>query len=116
MKLRILVAAMLAAVLVLIPTAADAKGAKDMTLSGPGLASPIRLDNTGTDAGSSPNTIAEKAGLFAALFGETPDRLSVTGRRATSARGTWPRTSGSSGRTQPHPFVRMSIPSPTGVP
>jgi hypothetical protein len=76
MKLRILVAAMLAAVLVLIPTAADAKGAKDMTLSGPGLASPIRLDNTGTDAGSSPNTIAEKAGLFAALFGETPDRLS----------------------------------------
>ncbi|MFL6243416.1 MAG: hypothetical protein ACJ73V_10390 [Acidimicrobiia bacterium] len=62
MRLRILVAGMLAAGVALIPTVAAAKGAKEMTVSGPGLAAPIRLANTGD--GMSPNTIAEKSGLF----------------------------------------------------
>jgi hypothetical protein len=64
MRLRILVAAMLAAGVALVPTAAAAKGAKEMTVSGPGLATPLRLANT-AEAALSPNTIAQKSGLFA---------------------------------------------------
>jgi hypothetical protein len=70
---------MLAAGLALIPTAAAAKGAKEMTVSGPGLAAPIRLENTGH--GMLPNTIAEKSGLFSA----TTDR--VTARRPAGRLG-----------------------------
>jgi hypothetical protein len=71
-RLRILVAAVLAAGAALVPTPATAKGAKEMTVSGPGLAAPIRLANT-AEAAVSPNTIAQKAGLFSA----TPDRLTA---------------------------------------
>ena len=57
MKLRLLVAAMLTAALALGSTTASAKGAQQITVTGPGLAAPIRLAN-------SPEAIAEKAGLF----------------------------------------------------
>jgi hypothetical protein len=80
MRLRILVAAMLAAGIALVPTAAVAKGAKELTLSGPGLAAPLRLANT-AEAAVSPNTIAQKAGLL----GSTADP--VTARRPAGRLG-----------------------------
>jgi hypothetical protein len=73
MSLRILVGAVVAAGVALVPTAAAAKGAKEVTLRGPGIVAPIRLANT-TDAVISPNAIAQKSGLFVS----TPDRLSAS--------------------------------------
>jgi hypothetical protein len=63
MKLRLLVAAMLTAGLVLGSTTASAKGAQQITVTGPGLAAPIRLANS-PETVTSLNRIAEKAGLF----------------------------------------------------
>jgi hypothetical protein len=73
MRLRLLVAGMLALGLVLGSTPALAKGANEMTLAGPGLPSPIRLANT-ADALMSPNTVAQKSGLFS----REPDRRTTT--------------------------------------
>ena len=61
MKLRILAAATLTTVLALDPVTASAKGAKELTVIGPGLAAPIRLTN---EASGAANKVAEKAGLF----------------------------------------------------
>jgi hypothetical protein len=80
MRLRILVAGGLAAGLALVPTAAAAKGAKEMTLRGPGIAVPIQLANT-AQATISPNAIAMKSGLFVS----TPGRL--TARRPSGRLG-----------------------------
>jgi hypothetical protein len=79
MRLRLLVAGMLALGLVLGSTPALAKGANEMTLAGPGLPSPIRLANT-ADALMSPNTVAQKSGLFSStadrrLAARPPGRL-----------------------------------------
>ena len=63
MKVRILAPAMLAAALALGSAAASAKGAQQITVTGPGLAAPIRLANS-PEASTSLNRIAEKAGLF----------------------------------------------------
>jgi hypothetical protein len=63
MRLRILFAVTLAAAVVLVSTAAGAKGAMEMTLSGPGLAAPLRLANT-VDSAVSPNHLAQKSGFF----------------------------------------------------
>ena len=63
MKLRILATAMLTAALALGSAAAAAKGAQQITVTGPGLAAPIRLANS-SEASTSLNRIAEKAGLF----------------------------------------------------
>ncbi len=79
MRLRLLVAGMVVAGVSLIPTVAAAKGAKEMTVSGPGLAAPIRLANTGD--GMSPNTIAQKSGLF------SPTADPVTARRPAGRLG-----------------------------
>jgi hypothetical protein len=73
MRARFLAAATIAAGLALAPTAAGAKGAKEMTVAGPGLAAPIRLANT-ADAASSPIDIALKSGLLS----QKPNRLSST--------------------------------------
>jgi hypothetical protein len=80
MRLRILLAAMLAAGVALVPTAAAAKGAKEMTVSGPGLATPIRLANT-AEAAVSPNTVVQKSGLLSSAA----DR--VTARRPAGRLG-----------------------------
>jgi hypothetical protein len=74
MSLRILVAATLAVGVAFVPTAADAKGAREMTVAGPGLDAPIRLANT-ANAAISPNTIAQQSGLFSS----SPDRV-IAGR------------------------------------
>jgi hypothetical protein len=52
---------------VLAPTAADAKGARNVTVTGPGLDAPIRLG-----ADSSANRLWQAAGLLVS----TPDRVS----------------------------------------
>jgi hypothetical protein len=67
MKLRILAVSLVASGLALVSTAASAKGLEDVTVSGPGLASAIRL----TDA--SANELARKSGFF----GQTPDRVTA---------------------------------------
>jgi len=56
MKLRILAAATLTTVLALDPVTASAKGAKELTVIGPGLAAPIRLTN---EASAAANKVAE---------------------------------------------------------
>jgi hypothetical protein len=71
MRARFRVAATLAAGLALAPIAADAKGAKELTVAGPGLAAPIRLANT-ADSAISPIDITLKSGLL----GKKPNRLS----------------------------------------
>ena len=63
MRLRILFAALLTTGVVLAPTSADAKGAKDVTVAGPGLDTPIRLTNA-AGPGILANNIADKSGLF----------------------------------------------------
>ncbi|HMG26778.1 MAG TPA: hypothetical protein VKH36_08200 [Acidimicrobiia bacterium] len=65
MRQRMLVAAALAAGLAMIPSPAGAKGAKEMTVVGPGLATPIRLANM-SESPISPNLIAQESGLFGA--------------------------------------------------
>jgi hypothetical protein len=74
MRRRVLVVAALAAGLTLMPSAAGAKGAKEMTLVGPGLARPIRLANT-AESRISPNLVAQETGLF----DTTADRRLVAG-------------------------------------
>ena len=59
MKLRILVVAMLASGFLLTPTTASAKGVKDVTVSGAGLTTPIRLGDS-----RSANDVAQRSGFF----------------------------------------------------
>lgn len=73
MRLRILFAALLITGIVLVPTSAEAKGAKDMTVAGPGLDAPIRLTNT-VGPGVLANDIADKSGLFR----QDPDRRTAS--------------------------------------
>jgi hypothetical protein len=61
MRLRILFAAMLAIGVALVPTSADAKGAMEVTVTGPGLEAAIRITNS---ADVSANRIAQRSGLF----------------------------------------------------
>jgi hypothetical protein len=71
MRLRILVTAILATGVLLLPTSAQAKGATDVTVTGPGLAAPIRLGNASPD-GTSANRLWQAAGLLVS----NPDRIS----------------------------------------
>jgi hypothetical protein len=66
-------AAVLASGMALVSTTAFAKGAQQLTVTGPGVSAPIRLTNS-TEAFTSLNTIAEKAGLFH----PPADRLTAT--------------------------------------
>jgi len=70
---HILVAVALVAGVALVPSAAAAKGAKEMTVSGPGLVAPIRLANT-SGAAVPPNAIAQKAGLLGVTADGVTDR------------------------------------------
>jgi hypothetical protein len=60
----------------LIPFAALAKGASEATVTGPGLAGPIELGGSGEPgSGQELGEIAEAAGFFAAVFGQSPDPM-----------------------------------------
>jgi hypothetical protein len=69
MRMRILFAVALAAAIALVPTPADAKGAREMTVAGPGLTAPIRLASS-SESAASPNRLAVTSGLF----NQFPDR------------------------------------------
>jgi hypothetical protein len=60
----------------LLPAAALAKGASEAEIAGPGLSEPIALAGSGEPgSGEELGGIAEAAGFFAAVFGQTPDPL-----------------------------------------
>jgi hypothetical protein len=60
----------------LVPGAALAKGASEAQITGPGLDRPIQLGGSGElGSGEVLGGIAEAAGFFAAVFGQTPDPL-----------------------------------------
>jgi hypothetical protein len=60
-----------------IPTAALAKGASEATITGPGLAGPIQLGPGEPGSGTMLANIAQSAGFFAAVFGQTPDPIAL---------------------------------------
>jgi len=66
MKLRILVAALLAAAVALIPQGANAKGVTRVRISGPDLARSITLSAEGADR------VAQAAALYSAFFDAGP--------------------------------------------
>jgi hypothetical protein len=72
---RIVVLALSVLVACLAAPAASAKGASEASISGPGLASPIKLAGEGQPGGEQLMQIAEQAGFFAAVFGQTPDPM-----------------------------------------
>jgi hypothetical protein len=81
MRIRALGVAVLAAVLIAIPTSALAKGASAATIDGPGLAAPITLRGGGEPgSGTGLAELSEQAGLFAAMFGEADQGQVLSGR------------------------------------
>ncbi len=77
MKTRILVlAAFAAALMLLAPTAALAKGASAATIDGSGPGGPITLRGDGEPgSGTDLGTLADLSGLFPAMFGQSPDPM-----------------------------------------
>jgi len=73
--LTLTVAAGLAAVLAM-PAPAWAKGPSRATVAGPGLATPIVVRDSGeSGSGGKLAELADRSGLFAAMFGDTPDPM-----------------------------------------
>ncbi len=72
MKLRILAAAAIVVGVALIPATAWAKGAKSITITGPGLGQPAHVENTGGPEIVDVNRLAEATGLLYAAFRATP--------------------------------------------
>jgi hypothetical protein len=72
MKLRILIVGAIVAGVVLLPATAWAKGAKDVTITGPGLATPVHLENAAGPTTVDVNRLAEATGLFYAAFRAKP--------------------------------------------
>ena len=60
-----------------IPTAALAKGASEAVITGPGLGGPIRLGPGEPGSSTELADIAQSAGFFAAVFGQTPDPIAL---------------------------------------
>jgi hypothetical protein len=61
---------------VLLPAAGLAKGASEAQVTGPGLAGPIQLGGSGEPgSGEELGGIAEAAGFFAAVFGQSPNPM-----------------------------------------
>lgn len=75
MKRLVLVPLALFLVAALVPAAAFAKGASEATIEGPGLDNPISLAGEGQPGGEALMQLAENAGFFAAVFGQTPDPM-----------------------------------------
>jgi hypothetical protein len=104
MKLRILVVAMLASGFLLTPTTASAKGVKDVTVSGPGLATPIRLSES-----RSANDVAQKSGFFplaaGRLTGNQPQKGDLGPRYVAKYRWLVGRDETVSTRQELYPFA-----------
>ena len=75
MKHRILVFAAIVVGIALAPATAWAKGAKDVTISGPGLNRPVTVENTVGPHVVEVNRLAEATGLFYAAFRTKPSPM-----------------------------------------
>jgi hypothetical protein len=76
MKVRLLVAAALAAALTALPTAALAKGATTATIRGSGPGGPVKIDLRGVEGESDDlGILAELSGLYPAVWGQQPDPM-----------------------------------------
>lgn len=75
MKRLVLVPLAVAVLTAVLPTAAVAKGASEAQVTGPGLDEPISLAAEGQRGGEQIMQIAEQAGFFPAVFGQSPDPM-----------------------------------------
>jgi hypothetical protein len=99
---RILVLAVLAAVLVTVPTAAWAKGASKGTVQGGGLPGPLTVSGEGEPgSGELLARLAEQTGAYVAMYGEQEGSGALVATKPAGALG-------------PHYLVTYSVPSPAG--
>ena len=96
---RYLVAAALLALV--LPALAAAKGPVSASISGPGLATPLKVSGDGEGPETALGTLAMSSGFFAQMFGQTPDPTFTT--RPKRALG-------------PRYKVVYTVPGPTAVP
>jgi hypothetical protein len=75
MKLRILVVAAVVVAVALVPATAWAKGAKNVTITGPGLKKPVHVENTPGPKIVAVNRLAQATGLYYAAFQTTPNPM-----------------------------------------
>jgi hypothetical protein len=59
----------------MLPGSALGKGASEAAITGPGLSGPLELGGSGEPGSGELGTIAETAGFFAAVFGQSPDPM-----------------------------------------
>ena len=104
-KSRILFAALLAAGLAFIPSAAHAKGATEASVKGPGLATAIRLDMT-DGPGPSVHTLAESSGLYETMYAQTPNLTPPTADLGPRYEATYTVLADSVVRQHLYPFAR----------
>lgn len=89
-----------AALALLLAAGAQAKGASEATIEGPGLDGRVAIPGDGEPGGGTTlSTVAELAGFFPSVFGQTPDAT----QDASPARSLGPRYT-----------VRYVMPGPTG--
>ena len=77
MKLRILLGPLLAIGLALVPATAWAKGARDVSVKGPGLAEPIALD------GAAAQPMIEASGFYTSVFHQSGSEVLAARPRGT---------------------------------
>jgi len=75
MRMYLVGAALLA---LLLPGLAAAKGPVSASISGPGLASPLKVSGDGEGPETALGTLAMSSGFFAQMFGQTPDPTFTT--------------------------------------
>jgi hypothetical protein len=66
---------LLAAIALVIPTTAVAKGPSGASIDGPGIGGGITFSGGGEYGGTPLGTLTEQAGFFPAMFGQTPDPM-----------------------------------------
>lgn len=75
LKNLVLVSLAVALLGILAPPVAHAKSASQATIAGPGIDQPIEITGEGDVGGSVLMQIAEGAGFFGAVFGQSPDPM-----------------------------------------
>jgi hypothetical protein len=75
MTRRTLVTTVVAAIALVAPTSALAKGASEATITGPGLGAGIRLVGEGRPGGERLMQLAEDAGFFPSVFATSPNPM-----------------------------------------
>jgi hypothetical protein len=80
---RRLLPAVVAAVALLLPATASAKGPSDATIAGPGLNPPMKISGGGEGGNTTLGHLVTYGGFFPQAFGQTPDPL-LRARPATA--------------------------------